>query len=63
MATIVLKQQPKLNPFPATQDVIFAVSENNIVANNTKVKFIANVYIDWNKANLGTSVIVTGKWI
>tara|TARA_R100000329_G_scaffold30586_1_gene28262 strand:+ start:10317 stop:11828 length:1512 start_codon:yes stop_codon:yes gene_type:complete len=56
MATIELKQQPKLNPFPATQDVIFAVSENNIVANNTKVKFIANVYIDWNKANLGTSV-------
>jgi hypothetical protein len=56
MATIVLEQQPKFNPFPASQDVIFAVSENNIVANQNRVKFIANVYIDWNKANLGTSV-------
>ena len=55
MATIILEQQPKYNPFPASQDVIFAVSENNIVANQTRVKFIANVYIDWNKAALGTS--------
>ena len=55
MATLQLEQQPKLNPFPAAQDVIFAVSENTVVANETKVKFIANVYVDWNKTALGTA--------
>ena len=53
MATIVLQQQPKYNPLPAAQEIIFAVSEDNIVANQTRVKFIANVYVDWNKTTLG----------
>lgn len=53
MATIVLEQQPKYNPLPAAQEIIFAVSEDNIVANQTRVKFIANVYVDWNKTTLG----------
>ena len=55
MANIILEQQPKYNPFPAAQDVIFAVSENTVVANQTRVKFIANVYVDWNKTALGTA--------
>ena len=55
MANIILEQQPKYNPFPASQDVIFAVSENTVVANQTRVKFIANVYVDWNKTALGTA--------
>ena len=54
MANIILEQQPKYNPFPAAQDVIFTVSEANLVAQNTRVKFLASVYIDWNKGALGT---------
>ena len=53
MANIILEQQPKYNPFPATQEVIFAVSENTIVTQETRVKFIASVYVSFDASALG----------
>ena len=40
MANIILEQQPKYNPFPAAQDVIFTVSEANLVSQNTRLKLL-----------------------
>ena len=44
MATII-EQKPKFQNIPIVQNVIFAVSNDPIVANQTKVKFIAEVHI------------------
>ena len=44
MATII-EQKPKFQNMPVGQNVIFAVSNDPIVANQTKVKFIAEVHI------------------
>jgi hypothetical protein len=44
MATII-EQRPLYDILPVGQDVIFTVSNNTIVANETKVKFIAEVHI------------------
>ena len=55
MANIILEQQPKYNPFPAAQDVIFAVSENTIITQQTRVKFIASVYVSFDTSALGSA--------
>ena len=44
MATII-EQEPLYSQLPVGQDVVFTVSNNTIVANQTKVKFIAEVHI------------------
>tara|TARA_R110001583_G_scaffold22800_2_gene85113 strand:+ start:917 stop:2350 length:1434 start_codon:yes stop_codon:yes gene_type:complete len=44
MATII-NQQPLYNTFPVGQDVIFTVSNANLVSSELQVKFIADVYI------------------
>jgi hypothetical protein len=44
MATII-EQRPQYDILPVGQDVIFTVSNSTIVANETKVKFIAEVHI------------------
>ena len=44
MATII-EQSPLYNILPVGQDIIFAVSNNTIVANQVRVKFIAQVHI------------------
>ena len=44
MATLI-EQNPAFQAMPVGQDVIFVVSNNSIVANQTKVKFIAEVHI------------------
>ena len=44
MATII-EQTPLHTTLPVGQEIIFAVSNNNVVANKTKVKFIAEVHI------------------
>jgi hypothetical protein len=44
MATII-EQRPLYSILPVGQDVIFTVSNNTIVATETKVKFIAEVHI------------------
>ena len=45
IANCIIEQHPNEVRMPVGQPVIFAVSNNQIVANETKVKFIANVYI------------------
>ena len=52
---ISIDQRPQFTVLPIGQKVIFAVSENTVVANQTRVKFIANVYVDWNKTALGSA--------
>jgi hypothetical protein len=44
MATII-KQAPLYDTLPVGQEIIFVVANNNIVANQAKVKFIAEVHI------------------
>ena len=44
MATII-EQEPLYSQLPVGQDVVFTVSNNTIVATETKVKFIAEVHI------------------
>jgi len=41
----IIEQRPKYDVLPVGQDIIFAVSNNDIVANQLKVKFVAQVHI------------------
>ena len=45
MANCVIEQIPAFQTFPVGQDVIFVVSNNDAVANQIQVKFIAEVHI------------------
>ena len=45
MATLI-EQKPLLNLLPVGQDVIFSVSNSPIVSAHTRVKIVADVYID-----------------
>jgi len=45
MANCIIEQRPKVTTMPVGQPVIFAVSNNDIVATQTKVKFVAIVHI------------------
>jgi hypothetical protein len=49
---ITIEQQPAYRTLPAAQDMIFVVSDT-VVSGQTRVKFIANVYISENKSGLG----------
>ena len=42
---MIIEQQPLYNTMPVGQDIIFAVSDDTIVANNLRVKFTAQVFI------------------
>ena len=42
---IIIEQQPLYTTLPVGQEIIFAVSNNILVANQTQVKFIAEVHI------------------
>ena len=44
-------QEPRYTLLPVGQQVVFGVTEDSIVANKFKVKFIANVYISENPIN------------
>ena len=45
MATVSIDQKPLYKALPVGQQVIFAVSENTIVATKFKVKFVAEVHV------------------
>ena len=49
---ITIQQSPLYRTLPIGQDIIFAVSEDNIVATELKVKFIAKVFISNNSSGL-----------
>ena len=43
--SLVIEQRPLYRTMPVGQDIIFAVSENDIVANKFRVKFVAEMFI------------------
>ncbi len=49
---IIINQKPLYKTLPVGQDIIFSVSDDNIVANNFNVKFVAYVYVSDSNANL-----------
>ena len=48
MANTIIEQHPRYKYLPVGQDIIFAVSNNLTVANQLKVKFVAEVHISSN---------------
>ena len=46
MANSIIEQQPSKTVLPVGQDVIFVVSNDDAVANQVKVKFVAEVHIN-----------------
>ena len=63
MANCIIEQHPNESRMPVGQPVIFAVSNNDIVANQTKVKFVARVHIsDNNQVNLSSSSTLIGTF-
>ena len=62
MATTIT-QEPLYNGLPVGQDIMFAAKNNNIVANQVRVKFIAEVHIsDTTPPNTNTSVDIIGTF-
>ena len=43
--SLVIEQRPLYRTMPVGQDIIFAVSENDIVANKFRVKFVAEMFV------------------
>lgn len=43
---LTIKQKPKYNLIPANNEIIFSVRDGNQVANQVKVKYIAEIYIE-----------------
>ena len=61
MATQIV-QAPLLPQLPVGQEVIFAVSNNTIVATQLNVKFVADVYISTNTTLISTSSTPTATF-
>ena len=62
MATTI-EQEPQFQTMPVGQNVIFAVSNNTIVAQQTKVKFIAEVHVSkGNPPNVSTTTNLVGTF-
>lgn len=62
MATTIT-QHPEYDILPVGQDIIFAAKNNDIVANQVRVKFIAEVHIsNTSIPNLGTSTHLIGTF-
>ena len=60
---MIIEQRPLYRTLPVGQDIIFTVSDNNIVANNYNVKFTAEVYVaeDVSALSLTSSLVATLK--
>jgi hypothetical protein len=50
MAVSIIEQSPIGQPLPVGQDLIYVVSNTSVVANETRVKFVAEVYIGTSQA-------------
>ena len=63
MANSIIEQNPRLTTLPVGQEIIFVVSNDTAVANETKVKFIAEVHIGTSIPNpsTNTNLIATFK--
>ena len=45
VSTSIIEQRPLYNSLPAGQEIIFVISNDDAVTNETKVKFIVDVHI------------------
>ena len=59
---VTIEQKPLYNNLPVGQQVIFAVSENTIVATKYKVKFVAEVHVSHAAINLGNNNALIGTF-
>jgi len=60
---IIIEQKPRYQVLPVGQEVIFAVAENTIVAEQAKVKFIAEVHIaQFNPPNVSNTENLVGTF-
>ena len=59
---VTIAQEPLYDTLPIGQQVIFAISEDTIVATKYKVKFIAEVHVRDNNINLSTNTFVIGTF-
>ena len=55
-ANIVIEQSPLKLMLPVHQEVMFSVSDTNLVINKERVKFIAYVYVAKDLNNLGSQL-------
>tara|TARA_R100000781_G_scaffold102374_1_gene65875 strand:+ start:80 stop:1501 length:1422 start_codon:yes stop_codon:yes gene_type:complete len=62
VANCVVEQFPAFSSFPVGQDVIYVVSNNDAVANQLKVKFVAEVHIGTTQPNLSTVTDIIGTF-
>ena len=53
---LTIKQKPKYNLIPANNEIIFSVQDGNQIANQVKVKYIAELYIDKTTAAITASI-------
>lgn len=51
---LTIEQKPLYKTLAVGQDIIFTVKDDVIVANNFNVKFVANIYVSNDRANLNT---------
>jgi hypothetical protein len=59
---LTIVQAPLYNALPIGQQVIFAVSDNTIVANQLKVKFVAQIHVSANAINLSNNDDLIGTF-
>jgi len=59
---VTIAQKPLYNILPIGQQIIFAISEDTIVATKFKVKFIAEVHVSKNNINLSSSSDIIGTF-
>tara|TARA_R110000744_G_scaffold8494_1_gene28118 strand:- start:7404 stop:8801 length:1398 start_codon:yes stop_codon:yes gene_type:complete len=60
--SVVIEQRPIYSHAPVGQELIFSISQSSIVANNFKVKFIAEVHISSNPIVPGAAVSLVGTF-
>jgi hypothetical protein len=62
MANSIIEQEPLYNVMPVGQEIIFVVSNDDAVLNQTRVKFVAEVHISTTNPNLNTTTDLIGTF-
>ena len=62
MANCVIQQSTLWNLFTAGEDIIFVISNDDAVANQVKVKFVAKVHIGTTQPNLSSNLDLIGTF-
>ena len=62
MANSVIEQKPRFFLTPVGSEIIFVISNNDAVANQTKVKFVAEVHISKLSPNVNNTASLIGTF-